>query len=87
MKVVAADALGELKSWAIILAFIVGPPLWVLLRKEDATDREGRGKAPPELDEPTSKKIGLPGIDYRWYSPMSEWDRLRKEKREGKDEG
>ena len=28
---------------------------------------------PPELAELTSKKIGLPGIGYKWYTVGLEW--------------
>lgn len=72
------------------------PLIWVLVRKGNATDHEGRGKAPPELAEPTSKKIGLPGIDYKWYTMGSEWrhpdfqkyrEKLERDEREAEKKG
>ena len=61
---VTIDVVSEIMFWEILLSLIFGLFLLVLIRKENATDQEGLEKPPKEHAEPTSKKIGLPDIDY-----------------------
>jgi hypothetical protein len=66
---VAPDLLGQIEFWGIILSIFLVPLLWILIRKEKSTDHEGHGKLPLELTE-GAKKAGLPGIDYKLWSPL-----------------
>ena len=56
------DLDGVLKLLLIILAFIFVPLLWVLFRKEKATDREGREPPVPDkrLSGETQPRSNLP---------------------------
>ncbi len=45
---IATDAIGEIEFWAIMLSLIVVPLLWVVLRKQNSTDREGREPPIPD---------------------------------------
>ena len=92
---------GVLKLSLIILAFVIVPLLWTLLRKEKATDREGR--EPPVLDKrlsgETQPRSNLPlygkGMDYASQAIGREWEhpdvtqyreKLRKDAEEKKGE-
>jgi hypothetical protein len=48
VKVIATDAIGEIEFWAIMLSLIVVPFLWVVLRKQNSTDMEGREPPIPD---------------------------------------
>lgn len=77
---ITGDIASDVKFIAIILSLIIVPPIWVWLRKEKSTDHERRGAPPVELSE-ERRKVGLPGIDYPWYSGGFEWERMKREKR------
>ncbi len=85
----------------IILAFIFVPLLWVLFRKEKATDREGREPPLPDkrLSEETQPRSNLPlyggGMDYTAQAIGKEWEhpdvtqyreKLKKDSEEKKEE-
>ena len=42
VKMIAKDTIGDMEFWAIILSIIFAPLIWVLVRKENSTDIEGR---------------------------------------------
>jgi hypothetical protein len=66
---VAPDLVGQIEFWGIVLSLILVPLLWILIRKGKATDHERRDKLPLELTD-GAKKAGLPGIDYKLWSPL-----------------
>ena len=74
------DLDGVLKLLLIILAFIFVPLLWVLFRKEKATDREGREPPVPDkrLSGETQPRSNLPlyggGMDYASQAIGKEWE-------------
>lgn len=97
---VAGDLSGYVKLLAIILGFIVVPIIWVWIRKEKSTDREGRespisdkrltGDADPRSNLP----LYGPGRDYTGEAIGKEWahpdlqhyrEKLKRERRETED--
>ncbi len=78
---IATDAIGEIEFWAIMLSLIVVPFLWVVLRKQNSTDREGREPPIPdkrftgEMDPRSNLPMyGGPGLDYTWRAIGKEWE-------------
>jgi hypothetical protein len=80
VKVIAWNFEGILKLLLIILAFIFVPLIWIRLRKEKATDREGREPLVPDkrLTDDTQPRSNLPlygkGMDYTSQAIGKEWE-------------
>jgi hypothetical protein len=66
--------------WVIIGSIVVIPLLWVIIRKKNSTDREGR--EPPVLSKSLTKDTDPistlplygPGIDYTMREVGKEWE-------------
>ncbi len=77
---VAGDAIGEIEFWAILLSPIVVPLIWVMLRKQNSTDREGREPPIPnklftgETEPRSNLPLFGPGKDYIGAAIMKEWE-------------
>jgi hypothetical protein len=80
VKVVAGDLVGEIEFWAILFSLIVVPLLWVIFRKQNATDREGREPPIPnkrltgETDPRSNLPLYGPGLDYTSRAIGKEWE-------------
>jgi hypothetical protein len=100
VKVIVGDLDGVIKLILILLSIILVPLLWVLLRKDKSTDREGREPQVPDkrLSDETQPRSNLPlygkGMDYTSQAIGKEWEhpdvtqyreKLRKDAEENKE--
>ena len=73
------DLSGIVKLLVIMLALVVVPIIWVKIRKEKSTDREGRDTPPPdkrltgEMDPRSNLPLYGPGLNYTAEAIGKEW--------------
>jgi hypothetical protein len=94
------DMSGIIKLLVIMLGLIVVPFVWVKIRKEKSTDREGRDAPPPdkrlkgEMDPRSNLPLYGPGRNYTAEAIGKEWahpdlqyyrEKMERDKREAEE--